>query len=102
MESSNLKAFKLSADSEVYACYPQWMSSGDTQALVNVLDGMSFDPIDATLILGRNSSYVTDFTYSSSFHVRRRIFSKGTHVFPSLGKTSNINAFITLVFKPIN
>jgi len=95
-------SFTLSEDSEVYACYPQWMSSGDTLPLVTVLDGMSFDPIDTTLILGMRSSYTTDFTYSHPFHVRKRMFSKGTHVFPSLGKTSNGNAFITLVFKPIN
>ena len=95
-------SFTLQKECEVYAYYPQWMSSGDTQALVTVLDGMSFDPIDTTMILGMKSSYNTNFSYSHRFHVRKRMFSKGTHVFPSLGKTSNGNAFITLVFKPIN
>ena len=96
-------SFTLQKECEVYAYYPQWMNSGSTQALVTVLDGMSFDPIDTTMILGMHSSYNTNFSYSHTFHVRKRMFSKGTHVFPSLGKSpTNGNAFITLVFKRLN
>jgi hypothetical protein len=95
-------SFTLTEECEVYAYYPQWMGS-DTLPLVTVLDGMSFDPIDSTMILGMASSYNTNFSYSHTFHVRKRMFSKGTHVFPSLGKSpTNGNAFITLVFKRLN
>ena len=92
-------SFTLQKECEVYAYFPQWMSSGTTTPLEAVLDDMSFDPIDTTMILGMASSYNTNFSYSHRFHVRKRMFSKGTYVFPSLGKSiHNPNAFITLVF----
>jgi hypothetical protein len=96
-------SFTLQKKCEVYAYYPQWMNT-QTQSLVNVLDGMSFDPIDTTLILGMGGSYVTDdFSYSYLFNVRKRMFSEGTHVFPSLGPADgNNNGFITLVFVPFS
>jgi len=41
-------SFTLSEECEVYACYPQWLSSGNTN-LVTVLNDMSFDTIDTTM-----------------------------------------------------
>ena len=95
-------SFTLQKKCEVYAYYPQWMNT-QTQALVNVLDGMSFDPIDTTLILGMANTYNTNFSADYWFNVRKRMFSEGTHVFPSLGHADgNNNGFITLVFVPFS
>ena len=91
-------SFTLSEDCEVYAFYHQLKPDLET-----VLNDMSFDPIDTTMILGMASPYNTNFSYSHAFYVRKRIFSKGTHVFPSLGRSiHNPTVFITLVFKPLN
>ena len=90
-------SFTLQKMCAVYACYPAWSGSG---SITSVLNGMSFDPIDTTLILGIKSSYNTNFSYSHAFHVRKRMFSKGTHVFPSLTESGSV--FITLVFVPFS
>ena len=97
-------SFTLSEDCEVYLFYPEWMTTAKYELETIIDDVFQFDPefVHVGTTIGMDENYNTNFSTSHLFNVRKRIFSKGTHVFPSLGHTSNAKAFIHLVFKPSN